>query len=79
MFVRKRGSLATLKTALGRRNVPKKPSSNFNESEDFIEVVTQGHIVEAFLQFAGMESVDSDPSEMTFLLAGTQTRTLTSK
>ena len=30
-----------------------------------MEVVTSGHIVEAFLQFAGMESVASDPSEFT--------------
>jgi len=63
MYVRKPGSLSSLKALLNRRNVPKKPSSNMNESEDFLDVVTGGHVLESFMTFAGMESIDSSPSK----------------
>jgi hypothetical protein len=63
MFATQKTSLNAFKSLLNRKNVPSKPSKNINEAENFLEIVTKGHILEAFLAFAGMDDISSQPSK----------------
>ena len=44
-----RGTLCQLRNLINRRNVTKKPKKNVNAAEDFLEVVTTGHILTAVM------------------------------
>ena len=56
------GTLCQLRNLINRRNVTKKPKENVNASEDFLEIVTIGHILTAVMSYLKMSSLDDMPS-----------------
>jgi L1 cell adhesion molecule like protein len=56
------GTLYQLRNLLNRRNVTRKPKINVNAAEDFVEVVTIGHILSAVMRMLKMTSIDGIPS-----------------
>ena len=56
------GTLYQLRNRLNRTNVAKKPKNDMNACEDFIEIVTSGHIVAAALETFQLDSTDDTPS-----------------
>ncbi len=59
-----RGTLFQLRNLLNRRNISTSVKANVNAWEDFMDVITKGHILTAALEYLGMTSLDSlpDPS-----------------
>ena len=57
-----RGTLYQLRNLINRRNVTKKPKSDVNAAEDFIEVVTISHVLTAVMTYLGMSSLTDVPS-----------------
>ena len=60
------GTLFQLRTLINRRNVKKKPKSDFNACEDFFTTVTEAHILAAAMNFFGMSSLIDEPSSIYF-------------
>lgn len=56
------GTLYQLRNKLNRSNVVKKPKSNFNACDDFIETVIVGHILAAALKSLEISSIEDQPS-----------------
>jgi hypothetical protein len=56
------GTLYQLRNLLNRRKVERKPKINVNAAEDFVEVVTIGHILSAAMHMLKMTSIDGIPS-----------------
>jgi len=56
------GALFQLKNRISRTTVGKKPKSNFDACEDFLEVVIVGHILAAALEVLGMQNREDKPS-----------------
>ncbi len=59
-----RGTLFQLRNLCNHRNISTSVKANVNAWEDFIDVITKGHILTAALEYLGMTSLDSlpDPS-----------------
>lgn len=58
-FLRDPTSLPALRLHLNRK-VPKKVANNYYRCDQFFDAVTDGHLVSAFLAFAGMENKESE-------------------
>lgn len=56
-----KGTLCQLRNLINRRNVTKSPKSNVNASEDFLEVIVNGHILAAVMSYLDMSSMDDLP------------------
>ena len=56
------GTLFQLKKRIGHTTVGKKPKSNFDACEDFLEVVIEGHILTAALEVLEMQNIEDEPS-----------------
>ena len=50
-----------LKFLVNRTNVPSKPSKNVNAAEDFIRIVTIGHVVAAAMSYFKMTDENDEP------------------
>ena len=61
-----RGTLFQLRNMLNRRNISTSVKANVNAWEDFMDVITKGHILTAALEYLGMTSLDGvpDPSKI---------------
>ena len=61
-----RGTLFQLRNMLNRRNIYTSVKANVNAWEDFMDVITKGHILTAALEYLGMTSLDGipDPSKI---------------
>lgn len=57
-----RGTLFQLRNILNRRNISTKVKANVNAWEDFMDVITRGHILSATLEYLGMSSLDGTPN-----------------
>ncbi|XP_062610556.1 uncharacterized protein LOC134272329 [Saccostrea cucullata] len=51
-------TLYQLKNLLNRRNVSKNVSSNYHAASDFVDLVTECHVIAACLEYCGMESIE---------------------
>ena len=60
------GTLFQLRNMLNRRNISTSVKANVNAWEDFMDVITKGHILTAALEYLGMTSLDGvpDPSKI---------------
>ena len=58
-----KGTLKQLQNLIDHQGVPKVIKKNFRAANDFLNVVFDGHIIAALLQFFGMESEDSPPTK----------------
>jgi len=56
------GTLLQLRNMLNQRNVSADVSGQFNSTVDFVELVTNCHIVAAAMNFFGMIDVTSNPT-----------------
>lgn len=58
------GTLAQLKNLLNRSSVPCSPKKDVHATEDFLQVVLEGHVLSAALEHFGQESLSvcPDPS-----------------
>ena len=52
-----------LRNLISNNNVSKKPKSNFNACDDFLETVITAHILQAALHVLGMSNIDGTPDE----------------
>ncbi len=57
-----KGTLCQLRNLINRRNISKSPKNNVNASEDFMEVIVNGHILAAVMSYLGMSSIHDRPS-----------------
>lgn len=51
---REQGTLYQLKNLVNRRNVSKNVSSNYHAASEFIDLVTDCHVIAACLEYCGM-------------------------
>lgn len=58
-----RGTLFNLRNQLNRRNVSKKCKKDLNAHEDFFELVVEGHVVAAVMEYLKMDSISDLPSK----------------
>ena len=56
------GTLLQLRNQLNRRNVASNPDGRFNVSVDFIELVTERHILAAGMNFFGLKETTGLPT-----------------
>ena len=56
------GTLCQLRNLINRRNVTQRPKENVHAAEDFLGIVTTGHILAAVMTHLRMSSVDDMPS-----------------
>ena len=56
---RESGALYQLRNVINRRNVSSNVAHNYHNASAFIDLVGEGHIIAAALDFFGMESLDS--------------------
>lgn len=61
---REEGTLSQLKNLINRRNVTKTASSNYHANSEFIDLVTECHVISACLQYCGMENSESPCSKI---------------
>lgn len=57
-----KGTLFQIRNLIDRRNISKRPKSNVNAAEDFLEVVIIGHVLTAVMTYLGMGSLHDMPS-----------------
>lgn len=57
-----RGTLFQLRNLLNRRNVSVNVKGSVNAFEDFLDVITRGHILSAALEYLGMSALDGVPN-----------------
>lgn len=55
------GTLKQLQHLINRTNVPQKPKKDVNAAEDFVQIVTLGHVIASAMQFFKMTKVDDTP------------------
>ena len=58
-------TLFQLRNLINRRNVRKEPVKDVNAAEDFLQCVTEGHIIIACLEGIGMASINDNPVSIT--------------
>lgn len=58
---REMGTLAQLKNLLNRTTVPNIPKKDVHATEDFLKVVTEGHVISAALLYFGIEDTSDLP------------------
>lgn len=56
---REQGTLYQLKNLVNRRNVSKNVSSNYHAASEFIDLVTDCHVIAACLEYCGMGNLES--------------------
>ena len=56
------GTLLQLRNQLNRRNIASNPDGRFNASIDFLELVTESHILAAGMHFFGLKDAAGSPS-----------------
>lgn len=56
-----KGTLFQLHNLINRRNISTKVKANVDGGEDFMDIITRGHILAAALEHFGMSSVDDIP------------------
>lgn len=56
------GTVYQLRNLLNRRNVTKSPKENVNAAEDFLDIITAGHILSSVMSYLKMKSLDDLPS-----------------
>lgn len=56
------GTLYQIRNLLHRRNVTKNPKDNVNAAEDFLDLVTIGHVLAAAMSYLKMSSFEDIPS-----------------
>ena len=61
-----KGTLKQLQNLLHRQKIPKEVKKDFRAVNDFIQLLMDGHIVAAALEFFGMGSVESEPTKNNF-------------
>ncbi len=55
------GTLLQLRNELNRRNVASKPDGRFNASVDFLQLITECHVLAAAMNFFGLEDTNGKP------------------
>jgi hypothetical protein len=55
------GTLYQLRNLINRRNIKKDPSKDVAASEDFFLLITEAHVLSAFMSVIGMAAIDSSP------------------
>jgi len=55
---RKGGTMKQLQTLINRTNLKSSPKANMNAAEDFMEVVTTGHVIAPAMKFFDMSTME---------------------
>ena len=58
------GTLLQLRNLLNRSSVPNDPKKDVNTAEDFLQVVSIGHVVAAAMEVFGMTSKEDQPNDI---------------